>query len=155
MADSIAKQIIGVFITHAAALDEIQAAVDRESRDVPAEIREGPVVVAFWRSCPQVIKETGGGSDTTWEWGIRIYVALLDFESAQEDFYAAVPAVLALAGSDALLDDLKALSVAGGHVYVGSLKLTDGGAEPHYETDEGWAMKELRLQVESYQPGSA
>lgn len=155
MPDSIAKQIIGVFTTHAAALDGIAAAVDRESRDVPAEVRDGPVVVAFFRSCPQVLRETGGGADITWEWGIRIYVALTTFEDAQEDFYAAVPAVLGLAGTQGLSDDLEAIAVDGATVYVGSLKLTDGGTEPHYEVDAGWAMKELRLQVESYSPGTA
>jgi hypothetical protein len=152
---SIAKQIIGAFVTRVAALDEVAAAVDRESRDVPAEVRDGPVVVAFWRSCPQVAKETGGGTDVTWEWGIRIYVSLLDFETAQEDFYAVVPAVLGLGNSQALVDDLTALSDGGGTVYAGSLELTDGGSEPHYETDEGWAMKELRLKVQSYQPGTS
>jgi hypothetical protein len=145
------KQIITAFITHAAAVDGVVAAYDKESRDIPGEVREGACVVALWRACPQVVKETGEGADVTWEWAIRIYVALPDFESAQEDFYAVVPAVLALGRSHGLTVDLDALE----NVYTGSLSVTDSGVEPHFDIEQGWAMKELRLRVESYELGIA
>jgi hypothetical protein len=146
---SVPKQIIDKFLEHAAGVDGVVATANVESRDVPAEVRNGACVVALWRACPALNKETGGGGDVTWEWSIRIYVALPDFESAQEDFYEVVPSMLALGQSDGLLEDLNGL---GDSIYVGSLKLTDPGMEPHFEIDEGWALKELRLSVESYQP---
>lgn len=151
MADSTPKQIITKFIARAAAVDGVSVAQDKEARDIPAEVREGACVVALWRACPQVVKETGDGADVTWEWNIRIYVALPDFETAQEDFYAVVPAVLALGRSQALMVDLDALD----GVYTGSLSLTDAGADPHFDVEEGWAMKELRLRVESVESGVA
>jgi hypothetical protein len=147
-AESVPKQIIGKFVDRAAAIDGVTFASDREDRDVPAEIRDGACVVALWRACPQVVSETGGGSDVTWEWAIRIYVSLITFDDAQESFYTIVPAVLALGQSDGLTVDLQTI----GNVYVGSLELTDTGGEPHYEIDEAWAMKELRLRIQSYQP---
>jgi hypothetical protein len=152
MADSIPKQIVGVFLEAVAALEGVVAVDDKEARDIPGEVRDGACVIGFWRACPQVNTETSGGSDITWEWSIRIYVAIApDLEGAQEDFYALVPAVLALAQSESLLEALGALQ----DVRAGTLKLTDGGLEPHFEIDEGWAMKELRLSVESYQPAIA
>jgi hypothetical protein len=151
MADSAPKQIIAAFVARAAQVDGVAVAYDKEARDIPGEVREGACVVALWRGCPQVVKETGDGSDVTWEWSIRIYVGLPDFETAQDDFYAVVPAVLALGRSQGFNGDLDALD----GVYTGSLSLTDAGAEPHFDADAGWAMKELRLRVESYAAGVA
>lgn len=146
-----AEQIIGAVIAAAANLDGIEAAAELEDRDVPAEIVDGPVVVAYWRASPQTIAETGLGADIVDEWELRIYVPLSDLQEAQRDLYAAKTAVLSLARSQSLIETLTALE----GVYAGSLELTDPGDDPIVELDDRWMMKQLVLRVASYAPGVA
>lgn len=144
-----AELVIAAVIAKAADLPSIKAAEEVEDRDVPPQVTEGPVVVAYWRSTPQTIVETGLGADLVDEWGLRIYVPLTDLPEAQRDLYQATNDVLSLARSASLVAALTALD----GVYAGSLELTDPGDEPLVEFDDRWMMKELVLRVGRYAPG--
>jgi hypothetical protein len=151
MADSTPKQIIDTFIAKVAALEVIQAANAKETAAIPGEVREGAVVMALWHGCRQDFKETGGAGDLTWQWEIHVYANIPngDLEAAQETLYAAVPAVLSVARSDAFLDALDALEP---EIRTGDVQLSDRGTTPDIDLEEEWMMKELLLSVPSVEP---
>ena len=124
--------------------------MELEDAEVPFDVREGPVVVAYWQGFRQRTAETGLGADLTSVWSIRIYTGLVTYQEMQRDFYAAVWQVLGIVRSQAFVDDLTA--IAG--TYAGSAALTMDAREPDLDFQEGWALMELTFSVELYGPGT-
>jgi hypothetical protein len=145
------EQILTAVMNKIAALSGIQAVSEVEDRDVPPQVTQGPVVVAYWRAGPQTTAETGLGADITEEWELRIYVPLSDLPEAQRDLYQAREAVLSVGRSESLITTLTNL----GGVYAGTLSITDPGDEPIVEFDDRWMMKQLILRVQRYAAGVA
>lgn len=90
MADSIAKQIEDIFINHVGELlgtppDDDHPLVTALSYE-PGEIEriKLPMVTMFYLLPQGKDVETGGGQEVDHSWAIYLYVALVDWEKAQE-----------------------------------------------------------------------
>lgn len=80
--------------------------------------------------------ETGIGEDVTYEWRLRLYVALNDYLTAQTQIKMLMPQILAVARHHPTCNGL-----------VDFLTLVDEGSEPDFNVTEGWLSKDATLRA--------
>lgn len=90
MADSLAKQIEDIFVAHTSLLIADPQTEDQPLGKVlgfdPNEIDrlDMPLVTMYYLLPSGSAKETGGGEEVSHRWTIYLYVALADWQAAQE-----------------------------------------------------------------------
>ena len=80
--------------------------------------------------------ETGPHDDMTYEWRLRLYVALHDYEKAQDEIDHLIPLILDVPRHSPTLDG-----------DVDFFVMYDPGTEITFSKEDGWAAKDLTARV--------
>lgn len=111
---------------------DLKFALDHE----PSSMPRFPGTTLLVRRFSPAQAETGVGEDVTYDWRLRLYVALNDYRTAQTQIKELMPQVLAVARHHPTADGL-----------VDFLTLVDAGEEPIFTSEEGWAAKDMFLRA--------
>lgn len=103
---------------------------------VPAHLQGLPCVTLLTQRYDPVQAETGPHDDTTYEWRLRLYVQLNDYERAQNELDDLIPLILDVPRHHPTLDGL-----------VDFLVFYDSGGEPDFSPNDGWVHKDLYVRV--------
>jgi hypothetical protein len=103
----------------------------------PGHLNGFPCVTLLSRRFDARQAETGPHDDMTYEWRLRLYVALNDYEKAQDEIDALIPLILDVPRHHATMEG-----------DVDFLVFYDFGAEIVFSKDDGWAAKDLVARVQ-------
>lgn len=102
----------------------------------PGTLKDYPCVTLLSRRFDAAQAETGPHDDMTYEWRLRLYVALQDYEKAQDDIDTLIPLILDVPRHHPTMEG-----------DVDFLLFYDFGNEIVFSKDDGWAAKDLVARV--------
>jgi len=98
----------------------------------PANLKGLPCVTMLSRRYDPIQAETGPHDDVIYEWRVRLYVALNDYEKAQDEIDTFMPLLLDVPRHHPTMEG-----------DVDFLSFYDPGSEITFSAADGWAAKDL------------
>lgn len=98
----------------------------------PGHLQDLPCVTLLSRRYDAVQAETGPHDDMVYEWRVRLYVKLADYEKAQDQIDHLMPLILDVPRHHATMEG-----------DVDRLTFIDFGTEITFSSVDGWAFKDL------------
>lgn len=102
----------------------------------PQHLQGLPCVTLLSRRYDPLQAETGPHDDVTYEWRLRLYVELNNYEKAQDEIDHLIPIILDVPRHHATMED-----------DVDALTFYDFGAEITFSKEDGWAAKDLVARI--------
>jgi hypothetical protein len=102
----------------------------------PGNLKDYPCTTLLSRRFDPTQAETGPHDDTIYEWRLRLYVSLNDYEKAQEDIDWLIPIILDVPRHHPTMEGA-----------VDFLVFFDPGLDIIFSKDDGWAAKDLIARV--------
>jgi len=102
----------------------------------PGRLNGLPCVTLMSRRFDPVQAETGPHDDMTYDFRMRLYVSLHDYEKAQDEIDDLIPIILDVGRHHATMEGA-----------VDFLSFIDSGSEIIFSKDDGWAAKDVLVRV--------
>ena len=102
----------------------------------PASLRAYPCTTLLSRRFDAAQAETGPHDDMTYEWRLRLYVQLTDYERAQDEIDTLIPLILDVPRHHFTMEG-----------DVDALVFYDLGTEIVFSAADGWAAKDLVARI--------
>ena len=119
------------FVAAAAGVQGVYTALDNVPKQAPTRL---PAVMLLWRGVNQEFQETGPVAQVSWAWTVFVWIALTNYERAQDDAKTLIPRLLVLPRTNRTL---------GGTCE--SWALADDLDQPVFDEERGVYEKTLRM----------